>query len=476
MNAKIISLFTHSKDVFFVMDMDGIILHTNQAFRNTFNYTEHDLADLNFEAICHPADKERKEENLGSLMRDKKLVGYQSRIKAKDGCYFSMIWSLILGEDENLIYATGNVLAAAPCEPGHDIVQHTIQSLNEGFVVLDAGWNIAGYNPAFQAMANLEHAALQKVNFMQIESLGLIDRVAEAFSQALAENKSVQVQYLNAHSNSWLRINIYPYNRQLAVFVRDITEIKMQEWVLKLEKDVLELNASTQNSLAQNTAELLKGIENIFPEMLCSVLEIDDHDKLVSLAAPRLPKAYCDLIEDMPIGPNIGSCGTAAFHRKQIIVSDIENDPLWANYKHLAQPYGLKACWSTPVISSKGAKVLATFAIYYHVSREPTELELSIIARTVNILRVLIESKRTEESIMEQNHRLQTIANISSHELRRPVATIMGLVNLFDDEDLQNPLNKEIMTHLDTTSQELDGVIHSIVERTVYIKASGTDD
>lgn len=475
MDTKIISLFTHSKDVFFVMDMNGAILYTNQAFLNTFNYAPADLEGLNIDTICHPADKERKDENLGALLRDKKLTGYQSRIKAKDGCYFSIIWSLVLNDDE-LIYSTGNVLSGMICNESHDIVEHTIQSLNEGFAVLDANWTVIGFNPAFLAMANLEHAELQKTNFMQIPDLGISNRVEAEFSHSLTNNCSTQIQYLNAYSNTWLRINVYPYNNRLALFIRDITEIKMQEWVLKLEKDVLELNASPQNTLAQNTTELLKGIENIFPEMLCSVLEISKDDKLVTLAAPRLPKAYCDSIADLPIGPNAGSCGTAVFHRKQIIVSDIENDPLWIDYKHLAKPFGLKACWSTPVISSKGAKVLATFAIYYHVSREPTELELSIIARTVNILRVLIESKRTEENIMEQNHRLQTIANISSHELRRPVATIMGLVNLFDNEDLLNPLNKEIMTHLDTTSQELDGVIHSIVERTVYIKASGTDN
>jgi hypothetical protein len=59
--------------------------------------------------------------------------------------------------------------------------------------------------------------------------------------------------------------------------------------------------------------------------------------------------------------------------------------------------------------------------------------------------------------------------------LRKPVATILGLVNLFDNDDLQNPLNKEIIGHIDTTSQQLDMVIHSIVERTAYIKAFGGD-
>lgn len=476
MDTRFTSLFTHSKDIFFVMDKNGVIMHTNHAFRSTFNYTEEDLAGLNIAAICHPADKERQAESQCNLLLHKKLVGYQSRVKAKDGCYFSVIWSVILNEDDNLIYSSGNTLAGMLGQSGDDIVQHTIQSLNEGFIVLDANWDIISFNPAFQAMVNIDLAELDHANFMEIKSLGLTEKVEGEFHLSLACKKSIQVQYLNAYSNSWLRINIYPYNDQLAVFIRDITEIKMQEWVLELEKRVLELNATSQYTLAQSATELLTGIERIFPDMICSVLEVDDtQEKLHTLASPRLPQAYSSQLDGLSIGPNIGSCGTSAFHRKQVIVSDIENDPLWIDYVYLVKPYGLKACWSSPVMSSKNSKVLAVFGIYYRAVREPNEDELNIIERTVNILRVLIESKKTEDNIREQNHRLQTIANISSHELRKPVATILGLVNLFDNDDLQNPLNKEIIGHIDTTSQQLDGVIHSIVERTAYIKAFGAD-
>ena len=97
------------------------------------------------------------------------------------------------------------------------------------------------------------------------------------------------------------------------------------------------------------------------------------------------------------------------------------------------------------------------------------EDELQLIERTVNILRVLIESKKNEEYLANQNKRLQEIASISSHNIRRPVATIMGLVNLFDKNKMNNPLNKEIMEHLKTTAIELDDVIHIIVEKTVNI-------
>jgi PAS domain S-box-containing protein len=475
MDNKIASLFTHSKDIFFVMDISGVILHTNPSFQALFNYTEAELTGINIADICHPADKERKEESVSNLLTNKKLIGYQSRVKAKDGCYYCVTWSSLLNDD-NLIYSTGNPVIDVPSQSAFasdDIVQHTIQSLNEGFIVLDDSWQILAFNPAFQALTNLSAVELKQTNFPQIKSLGLISQLIEEFQRSLSNKKSMQVQYLNTYSNSWLRINIYPYHNQLAVFIRDITEIKIQEWVLGLEKRVLELNATSQYTLAQTTNELLKGIENIFPDMICSVLEVDDaQEHLHNLAAPRLPQAYCKLLEDLHIGPKAGSCGNAVYHRKQVIVSNIEHNPLWLAYAGMVKPFGLKACWSTPVISSKGTKVLAVFGIYYTSVREPNDDELHLIERTVNILRVLIESKKTEESIREQNNRLHSIANISSHELRRPVATILGLVNLFDKDDLQNPLNREIISHLHTSTQELDGVIHNIVEKTVYMRVN----
>jgi signal transduction histidine kinase len=81
-----------------------------------------------------------------------------------------------------------------------------------------------------------------------------------------------------------------------------------------------------------------------------------------------------------------------------------------------------------------------------------------------------MENKRNQDNIKEQNKRLQEIASISSHEIRRPVATILGLVNLFDKKNMDNPMNKEIIGHIDSTAQELDGVIHSIVEMTIHLK------
>ncbi len=111
-------------------------------------------------------------------------------------------------------------------------------------------------------------------------------------------------------------------------------------------------------------------------QMLGSILLLDtDGLHLRHGAGARLPAAYNKAIDGIEIGPEAGSCGTAAHTKQPVYVSDIATDPLWANFKNLALSHGLRACWSTPIFSSTGA-VLGTFAMYYPQPREPHDKDL----------------------------------------------------------------------------------------------------
>jgi GAF domain-containing protein len=123
--------------------------------------------------------------------------------------------------------------------------------------------------------------------------------------------------------------------------------------------------------LSEILSNLVLMIEAQSPEMLCSILLLsDDGNHVRHAVAPSLPKDYVKVIDGKPIGPKHGSCGTAMYRGKPVIVSDIATDPLWDDYRNFAWAIGVAACWSTPIMSSKG-KVLGSFAMYYRTPRTP---------------------------------------------------------------------------------------------------------
>src|SRR6267378_7203473 len=124
---------------------------------------------------------------------------------------------------------------------------------------------------------------------------------------------------------------------------------------------------------------------------LSSILLLDPNaNSLRHGAAPSLPIAYAEAIDGIVIGPSVGSCGTAAYRKEPVIVSDIASDPLWADFRELALGHGLRACWSTPILSSAG-EVLGTFAIYYREPRSPTPHDSNIIEQITHLASIAIE-------------------------------------------------------------------------------------
>lgn len=151
-------------------------------------------------------------------------------------------------------------------------------------------------------------------------------------------------------------------------------------------------------------AELRRGdsLEEILDRHLLTVEKMSDTEILTSIlllsadgkhlthgAAPSLPRSYVEAIDGSEIGPCAGSCGTAAFLGRPVYVTDIESDPLWAAYRDLALPHGLRSCWSTPIRDTDGS-IMGTFAIYHRNLSGPTRDELNTIdVITDNVARAI---------------------------------------------------------------------------------------
>ncbi len=212
-------------------------------------------------------------------------------------------------------------------------------------------------------------------------------------------------------SYRWIEWRSTSSGKLIYAAARDITGRKRDESILAAEAQVLEM-ISTGAPLSAVLEMIVLNIEALSQDTIASILLLDPDGLHVHYgAAPGLPEAYNLALEGAAIGPNAGSCGTAAYRREPVIVSDIETDPLWTDYCELAKMHGLRACWSTPIMNSEGA-VLGTFAMYYRTQRSPKEEDFRLIARATHTAGIAIERKQAEEEIRIINEELIAINRI----------------------------------------------------------------
>lgn len=124
---------------------------------------------------------------------------------------------------------------------------------------------------------------------------------------------------------------------------------------------------------------------------------MDEQGILHPLASPGLPTDYSRAIEGLSIGPVAGSCGTAAYRGEPVLVTEINNDPLWAEYKWLAKQSGLRAFWSIPVRNGSG-RVAATFALYFRESRGPAPLHAHLVSAGTHLCMLALEREEARQS------------------------------------------------------------------------------
>jgi diguanylate cyclase (GGDEF)-like protein len=166
-----------------------------------------------------------------------------------------------------------------------------------------------------------------------------------------------------------------------------------------IQNEILEMIAYGE-PLAVVADTLCRRIEDVAPETICSVLTVDRAGRLHPVAAPQLPDSYSNALDGLVVGPLEGSCGRAAALGVPVLVEDIDTDPLWAKYKSLALPLGLRACWSTPV-KARGGKVIGTFALYYRTKRGPDALEKLAVDTCVHLCAIAIEQAEIQARVQQ---------------------------------------------------------------------------
>ena len=208
--------------------------------------------------------------------------------------------------------------------------------------------------------------------------------------------------------------DVYSFEHNLRlVLCNDITVSVFQKNILALEKQLYELNATAGIPFADVLNTLIKNIELLVPESFCTVLQKNEDNSIHNVAGGSMPTAYLNTIEGMMAGPSAGSCGTAIFTGQNVIVSDLDTDPLWEGYRAKIQPFGFKACWSVPIKKTDG-EVLGSFAAYFKTTVLPLPHHINLLERAASLVGILMENRNAVEDIKKWNERYNTVAKATS--------------------------------------------------------------
>jgi PAS domain S-box-containing protein len=309
---------------------------------------------------------------------------------------------------------------------------------------------------------------------------------AQRFRAALATEKHPDVELRVRRADGqyrWVLSRAVPLRDEAGTIVRwygtatDIEDRKRTEVLLTGEKRLLEMIARG-DSLALILDAFCRLFEELSSGSLTSILLLEPNtNRLRHGAAPSLPTNYTEAIDGLVIGPSVGSCGTAAYRAEPVIVSDIDTDPLWADYHDLALAHGLRACWSRPIVSSD-RRVLGTFATYYREPRSPTQQEHSVIEQITHLASIAVERKQAEdakerlEAQLRQSQKMEAVGTLAggiAHDFNNILGAILGYGELAQKDVAEGSVARRHIDHV----MHAGGRAKALVERILAFSRSG---
>jgi PAS domain S-box-containing protein len=398
---------------------DGTVDFMNHRWQEVTGLPREQALGWNWAKVLHPDDRERVFAGWESAIKTGQAVDWENRVRGADGQYRSWFVRNVPLRDEHgkVVKWYGTAIDIEDRKRAEEAVRRSEKQLRDLIETIPA-----------MAFVTRPDGSNEFVSRKWIEFSGLSaeqsagsgwektlhpDDVAEhlgKWHEALASGQPAEseARHHDVHGNyRWLLVRAVPLRdeqgniRNWYGTAIDIEDRKRAEALLAGEKRILEMVAKG-DSLPQILSCLCQLMEEQTSGVLASVLLLEG-DRLRHGGAPSLPKVYTDAIDGTAIGPYSGSFGTAAYNGKQVIVEDIATDPLWTDYRDAALPHGLRACWSTPIFSSRG-KVIATFAMYYREPRSPTLRDQQIIGQITHLAGIAIERDRAEQALRASEH------------------------------------------------------------------------
>ncbi|MEO8706491.1 MAG: PAS domain-containing protein [Kofleriaceae bacterium] len=274
-----------------------------------------------------------------------------------------------------------------------DVAEAVLERLPDAVIILDREFRFRYINPAAIALYEMTREELYGHVMWDVfpKAVGSISHVECLRVLATGETAKFETHY--KPWNKWFESIVVPAGDGVAVHFRDITLRKHASMIVDGQRRALEL-ALFGAQLPDILAELTHAVDQLASEGTMASIMLIENGRMHTGAAPRIAAAFSRAIDGLGIGPNVGSCGTAAHTGQLSVARDIQTDPRWLLYRGLAAAHDLRACWSSPIRASHG-EIVGTFALYHSDVHEPDDEErhaVDVLSRTAAIV---IERART---------------------------------------------------------------------------------
>jgi PAS domain S-box-containing protein len=458
-----------------------------------------------FVSKLHPDDRARVQNEVRAALQRGGRFSYVERILRPDGSlrHLQTVGEVACdanGRSVGLIGTCRDVTEELEREHKIKLFADIVQHLQIGLTV----WSVAdpgdapsarlvAFNPAAERAAEASLADSIGKSMSEIlpalagaELLQMVSTVAR--DGAVHEVHEVPTSYFvrSQHQARSYSVRAFPLPGScVGLTLEDVTLQARARRLQAAEHRVLEMIASG-SPLEEALESLVILIERQAPSTLGSILLLDSSGtRLHHGSAPHLPDEYNRAIDGSAIGPTAGSCGTSAFLRQPVFVSDVETSPLWEDYRELARRYGFRACWSMPIFASDG-RVLGTFALYYSEPRTPGRDELELIARATHVAGIAIQRRQLDDQLRELWAHMEGVREEERTGMAREIhdelgqaltAVKMDLAWVIRRANAEGSLGRELLAEkLGAISRMTDGIIDTVRRISADLRPGVLDD
>lgn len=438
------SLFDLSPDLLCFLGTEGYFIKVNKAFCQVLGYSEKELLSTKFLDLVHPEDTNDTVKQEESLSRNETVFNFKNRYRHASGSYKWFSWNASQLADKTCYYASARDITA------YQLTQEKLEkSTAANQKVLDNSLDVVCTLGSQGRFISVSKAAQTVWGYSETDLVG-VDILDLVYAADKDKAITTRQEVLSGTSKTYFEIRIIHKSGKLVpttwsaiwnaeeqtvfAIARDATETGIEAEKLRLSVERYQLVSEATRDviwdwdLVTDTLSWGKGYEKYFG--YDSGLEVLKTEYWKSRFHPEDKQRVLINFQAATADPAVN---------------------VWREeYRYL------RANGEIVFIADQG-----------YIVRNADKKAV----RVVGAMQDITGLKENELHILRQNQQLMDIALINSHELRRPVATILGLIDLFDKSLITDQENLELLEHLETTARQLDGVIRRINEKALEIKA-----